>query len=220
MRGAATRWFLPFTQPINLMTSIIILLQIAFTVLTADFVAGAIHWAEDSYIREDTPVLGKLVAKPNIVHHHYPRYFTRLNWWQSSWDLVILSGALVLGAWALGCLTWRVWLFAILSVNANEIHKWEHRTRKENGRIISFLQDIRLLQTPQHHAIHHTDPKSTHYCTITNVLNPFLEGIHFWQAMETVILYATGIQRREDTSVHGHGPGPAWLKEYQRKPTS
>ena len=200
------------------MTPLIILLQIAVAVLTADFAAGTIHWMEDSYVREDTPVLGRFMAKANIVHHHYPRYFTKLSWWQSSWDLCLLAGALVLGAWASGWLTWQVWLFAVLSANANQIHKWAHQTRKENGPIISFLQDIKLMQTPHHHARHHTDPKSTHYCTITNVLNPFLEWTHFWEAMETVLLRTTGLCRREDTSVAGHGPGPQWLETYRRSP--
>jgi hypothetical protein len=29
---------------------------------------------------------------------------------------------------------------------------------------------------------------------------------------------ATGLKRREDTSVRGHGPGPAWLEEYRWQP--
>jgi len=194
----------------------LILFKIIGTVLLADFVAGLVHWVEDAYAREDTPILGPLVARANIVHHHYPRYFTRLSWWQSSWDLLMLSGLLVLGAWSLGVLTWPVWLFAILATNANEIHKWEHRTRKENGPVISFLQDIHLLQSARHHAIHHTNPKNVHYCTTTNVLNPILDGLHFWDGLEWLLAHTLGIHRRPDTSVPGHGPAPAWLEEYRR----
>src|SRR5579862_5639628 len=121
-------------------TALLFLLKFIGTVLAADFVAGMIHWLEDAYVREDTPLIGKHVARPNIVHHHYPRYMTRHNWWQTSWDLVCLSATLVIAAWALGVLSWEVWLFAILAANANELHKWTHRTRTENGRVISFLQ--------------------------------------------------------------------------------
>jgi plasmanylethanolamine desaturase len=197
-------------------TAFFILLKFIGTVLAADFVAGMIHWLEDAYVREDTPLIGKYVARPNIVHHHYPRYMVRHNWLQTSWDLFLVSAALVTGAWCMGLLSWEVWLFAILSANANEFHKWEHRTRKENGPIISFLQDIRLLQTAKHHARHHTDPKNSHYCTITNFLNPVLDGMNFWNGVEWALAKTVGLNRREDTSVRGHGPGPAWLAEYRR----
>lgn len=197
-------------------TALFFLLKFIATVVAADFVAGLVHWLEDAYVREDTPIIGKYVARPNIVHHHYPRYMTRHSWLQTSFDLLVVSAVMVVAAWFMGLLSWEVWLFAILSANANEFHKWEHRTRKENGRIISFLQDIRVLQTAMHHARHHTDPKESHYCTITNFLNPVLDGINFWAGVEWLLAKTIGLERREDTSVRGHGPGPAWLAEYKR----
>ena len=196
----------------------LVLVKVVGIVLAADFVGGFIHWLEDAYIRENTPFIGKWVARPNIVHHHYPRYMARFDWWHTSRDLFLVSAVLVTLAWCLGVLTWEVWLFAILAANANEFHKWEHRTRKENGRIISFLQDIKLLQTAKHHARHHTDPKNSHYCTTTNVLNPILDRTHFWDGLEWLLARTIGLKRREDTSIRGHGPGPAWLEEYRRQP--
>lgn len=194
---------------------IAVILRIVRTVFAAEFVSGFVHWLEDAYVREDTPLIGRRVARPNIVHHHYPRYMTRHSWWQTSWDLVCLSAVLVFIAWLLGALTWEVWLFAIISANANELHKWAHRTRAENGPIISFLQDVRLLQTARHHARHHTDPKNSHYCTVTNLLNPILDGLRFWDGLEWLLARTIGLHRREDTSVRGQGPGPAWLAEYR-----
>lgn len=198
-------------------TPVIILLRAVRTVFTAEFVTGLVHWFEDAYVREDTPLIGRHIARPNIVHHHYPRFMTRLNWWQSSWDLLVLSALLVVVAWWCHALTWQVWLFAILAANANQMHKWAHRTRAENGPIISLFQDIRVLQTARHHAWHHTDPKNSHYCTMTNVLNPVLDGIRFWDGLEFALARTTGLQRRPDTSVRGHGPGPVWLAEYGRE---
>ncbi len=197
-------------------TALLFLAKFIATVLAADFVAGMIHWLEDAYVREDTPILGKHVARPNIVHHHYPRYMVRHTWWQTSFDLILVSTVLLIGAWITGLLSWEVWLFAIVSANANEFHKWEHRSRKENGPIISFLQDIRILQTAKHHARHHTDPKNSHYCTITNFLNPVLDGMNFWNGLEWALAKTVGLNRREDTSIRGHGPGPAWLAGYKR----
>jgi ubiquitin-conjugating enzyme E2 variant len=197
-------------------TAIVVFLRTLRTVFTAEFVTGIVHWFEDAYVREDTPLIGRHVARPNIVHHHYPRFMTRLNWWQSSWDLCLISGLLVVIAWLCGALTWQVWLFAILAANANQFHKGSHRTHSENGPIISFFQDIRLLQTARHHARHHTDPKNSHYCTMTNMLNPVLDGVRFWDGLEWTLARTTGMQRRPDTSVRGHGPGPEWLAEYRR----
>jgi hypothetical protein len=194
------------------------LLQIVLVAALADFVAGVIHWIEDAYFTEDTPVIGPKFIRPNIVHHHLPRYFTRLTWWQSSADLLFSGVALLFGAWAVGLLSWQLWLFVILSINANQIHKWAHRTRAENGGIISALQDWRILQTPRHHGLHHSDPKNTFYCPITNFVNPLLERLEFWPRLEAVIERVTGIAHREDTAVRGQGPGPEWLAEYRPQP--
>ena len=191
-------------------------LEFAATIFTAEFAAGVVHWLEDAYVREDTPLIGTFVGRPNTIHHHFPRYMTRHSWWQSSWDLVLLSVILLSGAWCFGLLTWQVWLFAILAANANEFHKWTHRTRRENGFLITFFQDIYLLQTAKHHARHHTDPKNSHYCTITNFLNPLLDGLRFWDGLEWLIAKTLRIHRRPDTSVHGFGPGPVWLVEFRR----
>ena len=192
--------------------AIIVLLQIVLVLASADFLAGIVHWLEDAYIREDTPLIGTTIGRANVIHHHLPRHMTRNNWWQSSWDLVAFSAILLLIAWKLGILGWQTWLFAIVSANANEVHKWSHRTRRENGPIITFFQNIRLLQTPHHHAIHHTNPKNVHYCPITNLVNPLLDTIRFWDAVEWFLARTIGLHRRPDTSLPGHGPGPEWLK--------
>jgi ubiquitin-conjugating enzyme E2 variant len=79
---------------------------------------------------------------------------------------------------------------------------------------------MKILQSAKHHALHHTDPKNSHYCTITNVLNPVLDRLYFWDSLETVLAKTIGIRRQPDTSVRGFGPGPAWLGEFQRPASS
>lgn len=195
---------------------ILLSLQAAGVVLAADFAAGLVHWFEDAYVRENTPWLGRWLGRPNIVHHHLPRHMTHNTWWQSNKELVITMGALLIAAAWLGCLTWHVWLFALVGGNANEVHKWAHRTRKENGRVISLLQDLRILQTPQHHAVHHTNPKDVHYCPVTNVLNPVLDTVRFWEGLEWVLAHAVGLKRQPDSSVPGQGKAPAWIVEMRR----
>ncbi len=190
-------------------------LGIVASVLAAEFVAGLIHWMEDTYGDPDGRFFGRWVVRPNVVHHHFPRHFLRNNWWRSSWDLVL--GAVVLGvvAWALGLLCWQVVLFLAVGANANQFHKWGHGIRRENPRVVAFLQSIRVIQTPAHHARHHTDPKSSHYCVITELLNPLLDRVRFWRRLEWCVLMTTGIRRRFDTSVRGGGPMPAWLEAYR-----
>lgn len=192
---------------------IVVVLQVVLIIMLADFAAGVVHWIEDAYVREDTPFIGSFIGKANVIHHHLPRYMTRNNWWQSSWDLLCLSALMVIGAWALGVLTWQVWLFAAVSTNANQVHKWSHQTRKENGRVISFLQDVHVLQTPHHHAIHHTNPKNVRYCPITNLVNPLLDGVCFWDGIERILSHTIKLNRRPDTSVPNNGPAPEWLRE-------
>ncbi len=134
---------------------------------------------------------------------------------QSSRDLLLVSLLLVVISIPLGFFGWQVVLFALLTTNANQIHKWSHRTRRENGPLITWLQDWRILQTPRHHGLHHTDPKNTYYCPITNFVNPVLEKISFWTRLETLIERLTGIRHRDDTSLRGQGSGPAWLAAYR-----
>lgn len=193
-----------------------IALEAAGVVLAADFAAGLIHWIEDAYIREDTPWVGCWIGRTNTMHHHLPRRMTQNTWWQSNWDLLLAMSLVVIVSALIGCLTWQVGLFAIVAGNANEVHKWSHRTRRENGRLISLLQDLRLLQTPHHHAIHHTNPKEVRYCPVTNAVNPVLDALRFWSGLEWLLERTLGVRRRPDTSVPGQGVPPAWIIEMRR----
>ena len=177
------------------------LLKFIAAVLVTDFVSGVVHWFEDAYGREEFPVTGKWITRLNVLHHHDPRAFVHNSWWQSSWDLTLAVAIVVLIAWAMGCLSWPVWVFAVIGANANQIHKWTHRTPRENGKLITTLQRLRLVQSVRHHARHHTNPKDSHYCVITDFLNPILDGLHAWEGLEFVLLHLFGMRRRVDSSV-------------------
>ncbi|MGL4574563.1 MAG: fatty acid desaturase CarF family protein [Burkholderiaceae bacterium] len=174
----------------------------AGAVLLADFLSGAVHWAEDAYARKDTPIIGKWIGQANIEHHVKPRAFVVRGWWASSWDLALASTAVVIGAWWLNMLTWQVWLFAIVAANANQIHKWAHRAPHENGAFVTWLQRMKLIQTQRHHAKHHSGKKDSHYCSITNFLNPILEELEFWQKLERFNARVFGLKRKPDPTVH------------------
>jgi plasmanylethanolamine desaturase len=189
------------TLTFSLHQGIVFIGEIAAVLLAADFASGVGHWLEDAYGRPDFPVTGGWITQKNILHHHDPRYFTKHNWWQSNWDLACLGVLIVLVAWGMGHLTWQVWMFAVLGANANEIHKLAHRTPRENGRVITLFQRLHILQSARHHAKHHTNPKDSHYCVITDFLNPFFDGIRFWGGMEWLLASTVGLRRRKDESV-------------------
>ena len=105
----------------------IIIMQTVIAVLAAELAAGAVHWFEDAYVREDTPVVGQFIARAkHCIHHHYPRHFTPgIAGWKARWDLTHCcsrtAGMFVLGAeWLLGLLTWPVWPVHIHSERQRE----------------------------------------------------------------------------------------------------
>lgn len=172
-------------------------IYLVFIVVLADFLSGLVHWWEDAYAHPDMPFMHN-VAHNNLMHHHKPRDFLRKTWWQSSADLVVIGTLIVLVAWWTDMLNIWVLLFVLLAVNANQIHKWAHQNRQEKPWLVSKLQDWKILQTPREHARHHSGEKNSHYCAMTNWLNPVLERLHFWLLLETIIFKTTGIQRRKD----------------------
>jgi plasmanylethanolamine desaturase len=171
----------------------------------ADFLSGFFHWLEDAYGHPDWPLTGGWITRPNILHHHNPGYFTRHSWLKSAEVLLLMGSVAVVGTYFLGCLTWMTWLVVLIGVNANELHKWAHRSRAENGRLITALQRIGVLQSPAHHANHHRDHKNTHYCVVTNYLNPILDALRIWDCFEVVVFYGLGEKRRMDHSLE-HAP--------------
>lgn len=161
-------------------------LEIFSVILLADFVAGFIHWLEDAYAKPGMPFISK-IAEENQLHHTKPRAFLANNWWQSSWDIALVSATIVATATYFDACSWPLVLFAVLVANANQIHKWAHKNRHENPKIVTWLQDLYILQNARHHGKHHTGEKNTHYCVITVFLNPILDNVGFWRGLEWII---------------------------------
>jgi ubiquitin-conjugating enzyme E2 variant len=163
-------------------------LKIVGIILLVDFITGFVHWLEDSFWSPDTPLLGKWLVVPNQAHHLNGQDFLQKSWLESSWDLLLIGILVMMGAYFLHQLTWEVGFFAFLVINANQIHKWAHITQNKNKpSIVAFLQKIYILQRTRHHGQHHRKPHLTHYCTLTNVLNPVLDKLKFWRSIEYVL---------------------------------
>jgi hypothetical protein len=86
----------------------------------------------------------------------------------------------------------------VLGVNANQIHKWCHRTPLENGALIVALQRLHIVQTPLQHHHHHVGKKDAAYCVLTGVLNPILDRCRFWRALEWVVFAVFRVRKRDD----------------------
>ncbi len=170
-------------------------------VFVADLLVGFVHWAEDNYGQVHWPIIGKSVIEPNLLHHSKPKAFCKNNWWQSA-DYQIM-GALTLMVIASfgGWLHWELVAVLALAVNGNEVHKWSHRSKQENGKLITWLQDHKLIQSRRQHSNHHSGDKNTYYCTLTEWVNPILEKIHFWRSLEWTIEKVTGVSPRVDPAV-------------------
>ena len=180
------------------MTILHYLLEFAFTLFAIDFVSGLIHWAEDTFGSTSTPIYGKWIVEPNTLHHEQPAAFISKTWWQSSWDLSLVSGLIVLVFYLYDHLSWHVVLFPFLGANANQLHKYAHMSPVHVPVFVRFFQHIGLLQKAKHHALHHQGQKNSAYCVITPYLNPVLDYIYFWRFLENITVPIFGAPRRED----------------------
>lgn len=183
------------------MSVIVVGAQVLTVWVITDFLSGVFHWMEDAYGHPSWPVVGRHVTKPNILHHYVPRAFVANSWFISSRLLLVICAVLLALSLAAGVFNWMIGLSLALGLNANQIHKWSHRSRRENGPVVTMLQRLRLIQSPAHHQRHHQHGKDSHYCVLTDFLNPVLDGLGFWRGAERAIRRVFGVTRRSDEAM-------------------
>lgn len=164
--------------------------------LTADFFSGVVHWWEDRYGDPAWPVIGRFVIAPNIKHHEDQMAFTRPGYWQRNWTSIVPAFALAAVAYLLGD-TFAAAVLLFLS-QANEVHAWAHQ---RCSRPIRGLQMLGLLCSQEQHALHHRQPYSSHYCTLTDWVNPVLSRLEFWPLLESTVGCLTGVWPRIEREV-------------------
>ena len=174
------------------------LVTLLATVVLVDFASGLVHWVEDTFWEESTPVFGSWMVTPNVVHHQDATAFVTKSWFESSWDLLAIGALVALSASWLDELKWPVWVFIVFGVNANQIHKWSHTPNFRLPVPVRILQGLWLLQGSKHHAHHHRGDKNSAYCLITPFLNPILDALGFWRALERATIPLFGAPRRID----------------------
>jgi ubiquitin-conjugating enzyme E2 variant len=167
----------------------------------ADFISGVIHWLEDRYGNPEWPVIGHTIRE-NQQHHFTPRSFLKGTLWTRNREVLAIGAAFLGAFWAFDVLNAFTVSAVIFGVMSNEVHASAHRSPQENGRLITALQKTGLLQSHRHHAAHHRKGKDTHFCVLTNHVNPVLERVRFFQTLEAIVTRVTGIRPRPDLSVN------------------
>ena len=161
--------------------------------LIADFISGVVHWAGDTLGDESTPILGKNFVTPFRYHHVDPKDITRHDFIETNGNncivvLVPLATAYLLLPDETGFGFFMATLMGFLGlfiVATNQFHKWAHADAPP--RVAAALQRYGLILSTDHHVIHHTEPHDKHYCITVGWMNPVLNRIKFFRAMEAVI---------------------------------
>lgn len=139
---------------------------------------------------------GKWLIQPNELHHRKPTAFLTKNWWQSSYDAVIIGFIILVIAFIFKHLSWELILFIGFSISACQIHKYAHIPPGRLPAVVRFLQKYKIIQDCSHHMKHHMEGKHTNYCLISPFLNPVLGKIQFWHFMEFILRPVLGEQRK------------------------
>ena len=194
-----------------------IILQVLLGILLADLISGIVHWFEDTYGDPTWPVIGPTIILPNILHHDVPLKFTEAPFWKRNRG--VFGVALIFG----GVFSLLGWLnpvtitALVVGSFANEVHRWAHLKPTQLPWVIRALQRAKILQTAQHHWAHHRHGYNTHYCTITNALNPSLDGLRVFRIIEGVVEGVFGIKPRTDRDDYTHPLlGRRWIDRARR----
>lgn len=190
-----------FMMPNSVMAFFKAITAILSGLFLADFITGVFHWFEDRYGNPNWKLFGNTI-RANQEHHRRPRAFLEGTFLHRNAQVFLIGMVFLAGFWALGWLNLFTASAVVFGSFANEIHRFTHRSPKENGRIITAIQKTGLLQSFQHHAQHHRKAKDTHFCVMTNYLNPILERVQFFQRIEAVVHKVGKIRPRFDDSVN------------------
>lgn len=161
--------------------------------LVADFLSGFVHWAGDTVGDETTPIFGPNFVRPFRYHHVDPKDITRHDFIETNGNncivvspilaFLVLTMPKTTGAYfyctvVVAFTSWFVFC-------TNQFHKWAHDDHP--ARWIRALQRMGLILSPEHHATHHASPQDKSYCITVGWMNPVLDRIGFFRALEAII---------------------------------
>ncbi len=151
---------------------------------------------------------GSMFVRPFREHHVDPKAITRHDFVETNGSNCLATAPVLLGALALDPASSVVARFVVVFLVAlalgvfatNQFHKWAHTDVPP--RTVRWLQRLGLVLRPDHHAVHHQAPFVLHYCITTGWMNPVLDGVGYFRAVERAISAATGaVPRAEDAAI-------------------
>ena len=172
-------------------------------IAAADLLSGLVHWAADTWGRDDTPIVGPRLLVPFRVHHVNPDDFVTRPFLDTNGDVALIAVPVLAAVQLIPFeTTWGVPLavacvgFAGVGMLTNQIHQWAHLPSPP--RPIRWLQDCRLILSRTAHQRHHGRPYNASYCIATGWWNPLLDAIQFFRRLERVVTSLTGVEPRLD----------------------
>jgi ubiquitin-conjugating enzyme E2 variant len=172
-------------------------------VAAADLASGLVHWAADTWGRDDLPVIGRRLLAPFRLHHLDPDDFLRRRFVDANGDVAFLALPVLVGITVLP--VHEGWMaatavsalgFAGVGMWTNQIHQWAHMADPPPP--VRLLQDAGVLLGRQSHARHHRGGYDSHYCITTGWWNALLERARFFRGLETLVTRWTGARPRDD----------------------
>jgi len=170
--------------------------------VAADFLSGVVHWAADTWGTTDWPLIGRALIRPFREHHVDEKEITRHDFVETNGNNCFISLPVAAGAALLPDTT--PWFFVaamtfslcLAIFGTNQFHKWAHMD--EPPGCARVLQRANLILSPEHHAVHHTAPYAKYYCITVGWTNEALFRLRFFQTLERMITWLTGMIPRED----------------------
>ena len=169
----------------------------------ADFIAGAAHWFADRFFESETPWIGPLLIAPFRAHHVDPQSISRHDFFEVSGNNALATlpvVALLFFVPADASFAARLSFVTIASltlalVATNQLHGWAHSV--EPPAIARWLQRRRLVLTPRAHARHHRSHDRS-YCVTSGWLNPALDRLRLFDALEHIFRFGCPEKKRTD----------------------
>lgn len=161
--------------------------------ILADFVGGLIHWAMDHHMVGPFRVrFLDGIRLDNDRHHEKPGAMLQISLWGNigtTLAVTVPMTILLMAIEAPAVITLAVFFLSFVNV----VHRWAHTPRGKLPRVIRWGQAIGALSSLKAHARHHQGARDKRdsregYCPLTDWLNPILDRVHFFDALDGVFV--------------------------------